>query len=200
MSYGSPERIEVSVTLADQKLAKDAVAWVLSWDDGRKLSDYEWNLLVAVKQNNATYRSANILASAIPSYRRWQAKQAEMAALPPSNWVGEVGKRIILKLKVTRVFTHNSDFGCTFIYGFRDETANDFVCFGSNLLRDNDGKTYEAGADVTVKATVKAHGEYKGRRQTTLTRVALYTPPPPKVRKPRAKKSQAGEEPTAPAA
>ena len=183
------ERIHLDVTLADQKLAQDAIAWVLSWEkEGRKLSDYEWNLLAAVKSELVDHRSANLVASAIPSYRRYLGKQQELASLPPSNHVGKVGERLVLTLKITRIFTHNGDFGCTFIHGLRDEAGNDFVWFGSTLLTSADGsKRYEAGSTVTVKGTVKAHGEYKGRKQTTLSRVALYTPP---VKKPRARKAK----------
>lgn len=192
MSYGH-ERVQIDVTLADQKLAKDCVAWILGWEsDGRNLSDYEWNLLTAVKAGFVNHRTANLVASAIPSYRRHLGKLQELATLPPSNHVGKVGERLTLTLKITRIFTHEGDFGCTFIHGFRDEAGNDFVWFGSSLLTSEDGsKRHEAGSTVTVKGTVKGHNEYKGRKQTQLTRVALYTPPAPKVRKPRAKKSPA---------
>jgi hypothetical protein len=189
MSYGH-ERVQIDVTIADQKLAQDCVAWILGWEsDGRKLSDYEWNLLTAVKAGFVNHRTANLVASAIPSYRRYLGKLQEMASLPPSSHVGKVGERLTLTLKITRIFTHEGDFGCTFIHGFRDEAGNDYVWFGSSLLSDASGKRFEAGSTVTVKGTVKGHNEYKGRKQTQLTRVALYTPPAPKVRKPRAKKS-----------
>jgi hypothetical protein len=191
MSYGH-ERIRIDVTLADQKLAQECVAWVLGWEaDGRKLSDYEWNVLTAVKAGLVNYRTANLVASILPSYRRHMGQLQERAALPPSNHVGTVGERLILTLTITRIFTHEGEFGCTFIHGFRDEAGNDLVWFGSSQLTEADGKRHEVGDTVTVKGTVKGHNEYKGRKQTQLSRVALYTPPAPKVRKPRAKKVQA---------
>lgn len=192
MSYINSERTQIDVTLQDQKFAEDAIAWVMSWEStGRKLSDYEWNVLAAIKVGVATGRTANLLASVIPSYRRHLEKAAEAAALLPSAHVGTVGERLILTFKIIRVIPHNSDFGTTYIHGFRDEAGNDFVWFGSNQLESLDGKLSEVGDTVTVKGTIKGHNEYKGRKQTALSRVALYTPPAPKIRKPRVKKVKA---------
>lgn len=50
------------------------------------------------------------------------------------------------------------------------------------------GKAVQPGETVTVVATIKAHGEYRGIKNTSVSRVAMAKPAKVKVAKPRAKK------------
>jgi len=86
----------------------------------------------------------------------------------PSEYFGTVGKREIFTLTVIGMKDIESDFGSTTLYMFRDLAGNRakwFCSCGTSL-----------GVDVTytVKATVKAHDEYRGSRQTLLSRLVVY--------------------------
>lgn len=84
-----------------------------------------------------------------------------------SEHFGEVKKRAEYVLTLTRYSTSEGEYGVTHICGFEDADGNRAVWFASVDPEMDLGKSYK------VKATVKSHGDYRGVKQTTLTRVAL---------------------------
>lgn len=91
---------------------------------------------------------------------------AERAAEPVSQWVSAVGH----KVELTATLIQKRDlgygrFGQMFISVFRDAAGNIV-----NVWKKFD---LAVGQTVNMKATVKAHDEYKGTKQTTVTRVQL---------------------------
>lgn len=181
------ERTLVTVTKADQETAKKIIAWVLAKKgSGEKLSDYWWNLSLAISSGAVDHRSANLVASAVVCWNKEQAQIAENLSRPSAP-VGKVGERLVLNLKLIRCIPHEGNYGTTYIQGFQDEAGNDFTWFGSSPLRYGEEKGYNpvsVGDTVTVKGSVKEHSVYKGRKQTILARVALFVPKPPKVAAP----------------
>ena len=104
---------------------------------------------------------------------------------------GEIGKRYELTLKLVKEFEVASFFGYnqfTNIYIFEDSDGNQFVWKSSAVL-GIDHKIRREGCDwfdiefegvrkndtALVKATVKAHNEYKGTEQTELSRVKVIS-------------------------
>ena len=84
----------------------------------------------------------------------------------PSQWVGEVGERTELKLHIDRAFDGLGYMGKrSYMYLMHDEAGNIFKWSTSCF--------YMEGDDVTFKATIKDHTEYKGVAQTVLTRCTL---------------------------
>ena len=89
-----------------------------------------------------------------------------------SQHVGTVGERRDFTLTIKSTSERTS------IYGYNTPKVQHFT-----VLRDGDNvftyygsiKLGEVGSVVTFKATIKAHGEYKGTKQTQLTR-AKVTP------------------------
>lgn len=63
-----------------------------------------------------------------------------------------------------------TDFGVTGIHKMVDELGSDLVWFASQ------GRVLDEGNEYFVAATVKDHTEYKGRKQTSLSRVTVLTP------------------------
>lgn len=85
-----------------------------------------------------------------------------------SEWVGEPGKRMDLKLKISRAsISFDTMYGPMSIVFFVDENGNQFTWKTSSPLDGEPGNWFD------VKATVKEHGEYKGTKQTVLTRVKV---------------------------
>lgn len=93
----------------------------------------------------------------------WAAKRAAEAAL--SNWIGTVGKREVFALTIQRIMSFEGQYGVTYIHIMHDKNANVVVYKGTKVLG-------EAGEFVTVKATVKEHGEREGVKQTKIARPA----------------------------
>ena len=98
---------------------------------------------------------------------------------PTSEWFGEVGKRYDLELIYTGSHCWESSFGyresIQYLHKFKDGDGNIYTWkTGSSLGHyDNGYRPVQEGETVTLKATIKEHGEYKGTKQTVLTRCKL---------------------------
>ena len=153
----------------DEAKATAAITWAqeLAADVA---NDYLWNIRVVSHKEHIGYREAGLAGSIIAAYNRHmeQEMQRKYEKDHPSEWFGEVGKREVLTLTVIGHREMENDWGLTTLVTFRDATGNraKWFCSGSCGLEVD--KTY------TVKATIKAHDEYKGSKQTTLSRVTEY--------------------------
>lgn len=87
-----------------------------------------------------------------------------------SEWVGKVGDKIQMELTYTRSFSWDaSPYGyygssVTFCHMFKDNQGN-VIVWKTGLCLEAD-----YGEKVLVKGTIKQHDEYKGTKQTVLTR------------------------------
>ena len=83
-----------------------------------------------------------------------------------SDFVGEVGNRLDLILKVQKAIPFESAYGKTTIHIMTDDCGNEFVwtTAAKTLIVDNE---YE------LRGTVKDHRVYKGTNQTVLTRCSI---------------------------
>jgi hypothetical protein len=86
-----------------------------------------------------------------------------------SEHVGEVKERIDFEAEVVGVFGTEGHWGHTDIIKLRDTGGNLFTWFASVHTG------VERGARVAVRGTVKKHGEFKGTKETVLTRCVVTT-------------------------
>lgn len=89
----------------------------------------------------------------------------------PGKWVGTVGQRTRLTLKLEKQVECDTQWGRSYLHIFTDEEGNNFKWFTSNRLRNQCDNPVDVGAVVMVNATVKSHDIYNGRHQTALSRV-----------------------------
>lgn len=173
------ERRAISSDISDEikEEAKKVLEWAMEefvGKDQNSRSDYEQNLAIALQKNNVTFKDVGIVSSVVPCYFRYidRKVKTEEDSKKTNEYFGEPGKRFELVLKVTRYSTSEGQYGCTHIYGFEDADGRNFVWFGSKILRDdaNHNKRIEVGFSFSSRWTVKKHDEYKGRKQTILTR------------------------------
>lgn len=84
---------------------------------------------------------------------------------PPtdSEYVGEIGERLQLKLKVVKVFDKAGDFGETRTHIFKDAADNTYSWTTAS-------RYWEVGSERVLRGTVKAHNMFKGDKTTILTR------------------------------
>lgn len=99
--------------------------------------------------------------------------------------IGEIGKRITLKLTLTNTYEYTTHFGwqeqTNHIHSMTDYDGNVFVwkstkCLGKESEDKNGRWVYtpiNKGDVFSCKATVKEHSEYKGEPQTVLTRLSV---------------------------
>lgn len=100
-----------------------------------------------------------------------KARQAENAPKTASEYVGNIGETITATVTLTGVHkyqTHFTYYGETnYIYTFADDKGNTLVWKTASFQEIEEGKTYE------IKGKVKEHSEYKGDKQTVLTRCKI---------------------------
>lgn len=92
-----------------------------------------------------------------------------------SAYVGEIGKRETFE--ATLVYTTNleSQFGVTHLYKFKDAAGSILVWFASSVFYNvAAGRDIDLGDTVKFDATVKNHEEYKGIKQTQITRAVWW--------------------------
>lgn len=85
-----------------------------------------------------------------------------------TEYVGEVGDRIEMAVTLTRISTFETNYTycgeLNFIYNFTDADGNVLIWKTTKCIDK------EVNDKITLKGTVKAHDEYKGTKQTVLTR------------------------------
>jgi hypothetical protein len=138
------------------------VEWVKNADHS---NEYMNNLYTIVQAGYVSFKSAGLAASIIPTYRREMEKmvaQERERATVCNEWLGSVGQRQMFKVLVKNVIEHVGDFGMTYITKLVTEQGHQLTWFASRYL--------EVGIWYEGKATVKKHDEFKGFKQTVITR------------------------------
>jgi hypothetical protein len=164
------EALELGVKTTKEHEAKavEIIAWIEKYLDKPVLNDYEHNLKVVVDLGYCDWRTFGLAASITALHYRETTAKAEKTAKKPSEYVGEVGKRMkgltLTLVKVTSL--GEGEFGMRYLLRFVDANENVLVWFTTS----GDG---EEGKQYTVAATVKEHSEYKGTKQTVITRCKL---------------------------
>ena len=142
---------------------KAALAWIAEQPES---NNYMHNLKTACSLEYMTGKNLGIAASLFPTYNRELEKEAEKRrqeeAAKTSEWQGEVGKRIEVKVAdIICVTGWETQWGYTKIYKITDEEGNIYTWKTGNWVED----------DIkTIKGTVKAHTDFRGTKQTELTR------------------------------
>jgi len=157
--------------------AKEMVNAALAWiADQEASNDYMHNLKVASSLNYANWNRIGILISLFPTFNREleiQARKKEAEAkvkkeAQTSNHVGSVGDRIQINVQSVKCLTSwENTFTyyptTTYLYKIVDQEGNVFTWKTANVLNEDE-------PPVTIKGTVKEHSEFRGVKQTVLTR------------------------------
>mgnify|MGYP000517405740 CR=1 FL=1 len=171
------EFIKENALVPEERDAADtaaAIEWAAKLEGG---TDYEHNLGAIARTGFAEWNQLGIAVSLLPSYLRHVERQAEFErerANKVRGYVGTVGERRGFE-KLTVLGTHNfdSDFGVRTLVRFEDEVGNILTWWTGEV-----GEWLDKGNVVDVTGTVKKHDDYKGTKQTVLTRVAKGLPKP----------------------
>ena len=168
-------RVKVGYEATEGDLAEAAAAevWAESLSDdviAGERGDYLHNLRAVARTGLVTYRTAGIAGSMIVAYQRAVSRERERAAKaarPKANvHVGEVGKRMTFEVTLDFVTGYDTAYGYTTVLKFRDAAGACIVWKASNT----DLGRADVGKGFKVTGTVKKHDEYKGEKQTMVTR------------------------------
>ena len=156
---------------SNAEFAENALAWLNTQEVD---NNYMHNLKTACSLEYTAYRNLGILTSLYPTYNReleYQAEKAEQerqralqqASEQNSTYIGNVGDRIeIVVHSFDCVTSWETQYGVTRIYKIVDTNGNVYTWKTSNYI--------SADEIVKVKGTVKSHTEYRGIKQTEITR------------------------------
>jgi hypothetical protein len=125
--------------------------------------DYITNLRALLSAQTVESRNIALVASA---YAVWQREQEQAIALrttAASRWIGTVGAKVEIAGKVSSLRHLENDWGVTTLLVVESE-GNVVKWFASGE------KEFEIGSRIRLAGTVKAHDEYKGRKETVMTR------------------------------
>ena len=149
------------------KMVDDALRWIATTEDN---SDYIHNLKVLTQVDYNSMDKFGLLASIFPAYKKFieykerekQYVEKQKKEKKPSTYVGEIGQRIVIENVSTVIISgYETEFGYVYIHKFTDENGNVYIWKSSS----------GSHADATkVKGTVKEHSEFRGVKQTVLTR------------------------------
>lgn len=108
--------------------------------------------------------SGNEQIAAINAMRKARAEEVAATERKP-EWVGEVGDRMDLDLRLQDNFSFDGKFGPTTVYKFANDDGDIFTWFTST------GVDMEKGDRRHLKFTVKSHSERNGVKENLITRV-----------------------------
>jgi hypothetical protein len=157
--------LKMQPTEEDKARGALIVAWVKA---STETSDYMHNLRVAVELAATTGRTEGLLASVVIAYERHvegiERKRREAEKAIESTYFGEVGKRYDVAGTVDRVHYIEGQYGVSTLVCFVDADGHRYKWFATG------SKDFKVGETVVLKGTVKKHEEYKGAKETVLTR------------------------------
>jgi len=90
------------------------------------------------------------------------------STMKDSVWIGEVGERLRkIPAKIVGKKEINSNYGLSTLYTF--ESGNSVLCWFTSSYKD-----VEIGDSILLSGTIKSLNDYKGQKQTMLSRCLLY--------------------------
>ena len=165
------EKIQEERRESDETLADEVIAWVRASTDD---NDYFHNLRVSFRDDLlGDAKRLGLAISAVASYHRHIERELKYAAARKQNansaHVGEVKERLRglhVTLEQARSMGDNG-WGETELLKFRSDDGDLFAWFTGSCPR------LDIGEKVTIDGTVKRHSEFKGTKETLLTRVRV---------------------------
>jgi hypothetical protein len=157
----------------DKALAKRSYEMAMSWEGNSLKNDFNYNLQALCKRGKLVDRDLGMMAYLPEMLANTIAKQIEEAkknkaaqeAAAKSSYVGNLKERITVEVDLVKCFwLGTSQFGDSYLYSFSDANGNVIVWKTGSELEIN------AGSKVKLVGTVKEQSEYKGTKQTHLTR------------------------------
>lgn len=165
ISEGAKElRKENPLSDLDHAQAEACVASVLA---NEETSDFMHNLRTFAASEYLTSRSLGFVCAMVPAFDKDAIRRAPKKAVKDSEHMGVVGERTSFgEVLCTKVVSWETQYGTQFLFIFSKD--GDIFTWKTSSFCEG----VSDGVFVNIeKATVKAHSEYEGRKQTDLARV-----------------------------
>ena len=147
----------------DCEIGQETSDWILEQDTG---NDYMDTLNKCISAGAISHRRLNILVSSVIVYQRAMDKVREDSIPKANEHVGAVKERLrMIDAIVTRVHHGEGYNGDYTVINLISIEGNTFVWFASGY------KEIDSGEHWLFDGTVKEHDEFRGTKQTKITRV-----------------------------
>lgn len=154
-----------------RELTEKAVEYVRSMDER---NDFIHNLKVLVSEEYVSNDKFGILCCVFPMYNKelehrvitqsWKTEREN--ELKDSQYVGEIKERITIdRPEIKIISSYETEFGYVYIHKIKDENGNVFIWKSTSGSHDKADK---------IVGTVKDHSEFRGVKQTVLTRCKVF--------------------------
>ena len=164
-AFWAAKPIVVTPGVAHIDQAKQAVAWLKD----QKTVDSLWlrNIAFLADREAITCKNAPLFGSGFVAWNRELQKQlrTERGA---GDWIGEAGAKVATVATLERRGSYDNAYGTVAVLSFRDEEGNGMV-----WKTQSPPQGLMLGSTYHIAATVKAHGEYKGDKQTEVIRAKV---------------------------
>lgn len=169
-------------TERDAKRGDAAYEWALAISDADcERSDYLHNLRVIARAERIPHKHVGVIASAIASYEKLQARKRRSGyERPPeeTEHFGTIGERGLFRLRFLGSFEiHSELWGVSHLTRWVDAHGNPVVWFASSVrfITGKDGARHypKKGGLYYIAARVKKHDVRDGKKITQLTRCTL---------------------------
>ena len=156
--YGNLLYEKYSITEDSMKKTAEVKEFINNYDDSD--NDYAHNLKVLLAHKYVECANVGMAVSAVGFFLRETKKSEERAKKVPSEWFANVGDRIEFTATPVCITSYDTEFGVTYIYKMMK---------GDNIIIWKTSKPLDE-VEVTIKATVKENSQYRGEKQTIITR------------------------------
>jgi hypothetical protein len=165
------DRLYDEPTGKSEELAKAAIEWCENLPDSEvENSEYLHNIRIIARRGIIGAKQYGFAASIVSGYQRSLTdalnREREAKERIISQHVGTIGKRDSFVVVVEKVLALESNFGSSHLHMMKDDKGNSLKWFST-------GKVFDIGVPLLIKATPKKHDEFKGIKQTILSRCAL---------------------------
>lgn len=176
-----PKKLKKTINLPDyeelREKYKSTIEEIVAYYQGLDgENQYIHNLKALLKGKTAYWKHAGYLVSAYYGYLKTMEKLSSEEKVriaegtkdeQESEFVGEVGVRETFALTYNKTVSYDWAFGTGYMYFFKDKNGNVFM-WGTNKFLE-----FEKNEELEITGTIKEHKEYRGVKQTIITRCKL---------------------------
>lgn len=130
-------------------------------------TEFEHNIRNIINSNSVSIKYFGYLLSLIPLHYKATENQNQKQNIN-NNYYGNEKDKIQFEMECRSVYQMQSYYGTTTIITFINNEGYIFVWYASGEHNE-----FEKGNKYNIKATIKTHKEYKGTKQTVITRAKI---------------------------
>jgi hypothetical protein len=130
-------------------------------------SEFDHNIRNILNSSSVSMKYFGYLLCLIPLYHKAMTENENKKEIK-NEYYGNEKEKIQMELECKSVYQMESYYGFTTIISFLNNDGYQFVWYASGTHTE-----FERGMKYNIKATIKGHKEYKGMKQTVITRAKI---------------------------